>query len=70
MSFREYAIKVLEESDEPLKIPEITRRALKMGLKTTGKTPAQTMRGIIAESISKDANTPLVKHKSGKYSLK
>jgi len=50
-SFKEYAYRVLAQVKEPLHCKEITKRALKLGLQTTGVTPWQTMGARIRDSI-------------------
>jgi predicted Zn-ribbon and HTH transcriptional regulator len=70
MTFREYAFKVLKESNEPLKVAEITKRALEKGLTTKGKAPIETMRGVIEWSITRDPHTPFLKYGPGKYGLR
>ena len=62
MTFSDCAIKVLKKAEGPLKVGEITRRAIQAGLQTRGKTPSATMRGIIEKSISRKGNaSPFVR---------
>jgi hypothetical protein len=53
-SFKEAALKVLEEAGEPLHVREITRRALDGGLlQTAGKTPIATMGARLQTDVNK-----------------
>ncbi len=57
MNVREAAILVLEESDTPLRVNEITKRILSRKLwKTSGKTPAATVGATIYSDIKKNGD--------------
>lgn len=56
-SFKEVAVKILQEADRPLHTEEITSIAVKKGwLKTEGKTPGRTMNATIVVDINKNGN--------------
>jgi len=55
MTFREAAIRILSEADEPLTAGEITERALERGLiDTGGKTPEASMRKILGTATEEE----------------
>jgi restriction system protein len=71
VSFRQAAIKILEESNEPLTVSEITRRALEQKLITTGgATPQATMNAkIILDMKNKQEKSSFVRVRRGRYIL-
>ena len=58
LSFKEAAIKILNEADEPLSAKEITLIALEKGLiETSGATPEATMAAQLYTDIKKSNST-------------
>ena len=47
-TFKEFAYKVLKQSDAELHSKEIAKRAIKLGLQTRGKTPVLTMNAVFS----------------------
>jgi len=57
LSFKLAAIKILNETKQPLHVDEITKLALEKGLiETTGSTPEKTMSTEIRRDIKKNKN--------------
>ena len=50
-SFKDIAYQILKEANKPLHSEEITKIALKRGLRSIGKTPEKTMEAIISVDI-------------------
>lgn len=70
-SFKNMALLVLRESQKPLHFREITERAIKKGLRTTGKTPWHNMNSAISQDIkSNPKQTPFEKEQGGIFSLR
>lgn len=62
ITFKEAAIKILEDSDQPLHYTEITKRAIQNGLiTTTGKTPEFSLLRDISEDIRINQNESIFK---------
>ena len=52
-SFKDIAYKVLKEAKKPLHSREITKRALKKGMVSEGKTPEMTMNALLIVDVNK-----------------
>ena len=71
LSFKEAAIKILKEADEPLSAKEITEIALEEELiDTSGTTPDATMAAQLYVDINKNSATQFKKVGRGKFALK
>lgn len=71
LSFKEAAIKILKDADEPLSAKEITEIALENELiDTSGITPDATMAAQLYTDINKNASSQFKKVGRGKFALK
>lgn len=70
-SFKEAAVKILEEVDEPLSPKEIAVKALASGLLVTeGKTPEASMGAQLYVDVSRNPKSKFKKVGKGRFSLK
>lgn len=72
MTFMEAALAILEDAGEPLHYGEITRRALERGLlKTTGKTPDESLNSRLSVEIKKNGDKSVfVRTEPGTFGLR
>lgn len=71
MSMRQAALAILEKAGRPLHYREITRRAIRAGLLSSGgRTPAYTLRARIGDDIHRNPDSPFVRVGDGTYALK
>lgn len=71
MGWREAILKVLEEADKPLHTREIAAAILTGGLKSTaGKTPSDTVAGIISRMRSDEGRLDIVKSQPGYFHIR
>lgn len=71
LSFKEAAIKILEQAEEPLSAREITDIALGDGLiETSGATPEATMAAQLYTDINNNSSSKFKKIGRGKFALK
>jgi restriction endonuclease Mrr len=71
LSFKEAAVKILQDADEPLSAKEITEIALEDELiDTSGITPEATMAAQLYTDINKNASSKFKKVGRGKFALK
>lgn len=71
LSFKEAALKILKEADEPLSAKEITKIALSEGMiETLGDTPEATMAAKLYTDISNNSSSKLKKVGKGLFALK
>lgn len=71
LSFKEAAIKILKEAEEPLSAKEITEIALDEELiETTGATPKATMAAQLYTDINKNSSSKFKKVGKGMFALK
>ncbi len=71
LSFKEAALKILKEAEEPLTAKEITEIALEKELiKTTGSTPEATMAAQLYSDINNNNNSKFKKIGKGLFALK
>ncbi len=63
-------MKILEESDTPLNAKEIISKADEKGLiKSKGKTPEATLRGMLSRDVNNCTKKSYFKREKGKYTL-
>ena len=60
-TFKEFAYEVLKQFDIGLHSKEITRRAIKLGLQTRGKSPALTMNAVLLIDIKNNGKKSVFK---------
>jgi len=71
LSFKEAALKILKEADEPLSAKEITKIALSEGMiETIGDTPEATMAAKLYTDINNNSSSKLKKIGRGLFALK
>ncbi len=71
LSFRDAALKILKESDEPLSAKRITKIALSEGIiETIGDTPEATMAAKLYTDLNNNSTTKLQKVGRGLFALK
>lgn len=69
-TFLKFAQEVLRQAKQPLHYREITKRAIRSGLKTKGKTPWATMNARIATDIqNQDQQSEFIRTDPGMYTL-
>jgi hypothetical protein len=71
VNFKSAAREVLREVGHPLHYTDITEIALQSGyLRSTGRTPQNTMRARLSVDVRDNPETPFVQTASGVYGLK
>lgn len=71
LSFKEAALKILKDADEPLSAKEITKIAISEGLiETIGDTPEATMAAKLYTDINNNESSKLIKVGKGLFALK
>ena len=71
MSWRKAVLQVLEEADEPLHYRDIAARILERELtRSAGKTPSDTVAGIISRLRSDDGRLDIVKSQPGYFYMR
>lgn len=71
MSWREAVLQALAEADKPLHYREIAAEILNSGLKkSAGKTPSDTVAGIISRLISDEGRLDIVKSQPGYFYMR
>ena len=71
ISWREAVLQVLEDADEPLHYRDIAAEILNRGLKrSAGKTPSDTVAGIISRLRSEEKRLDIVKSQPGYFHIR